>query len=518
MHKRVASNASDFSSVARVGALIATCALLASCAVGPEFQSPMLPALSARFTQDETKAGVFASSESQAKVPLVQANDPQFWRQFHDERLTHLVEQALAANLTLQAAWARLQSAQALLDQAEWDKYPKGSINGNGTQQKLASGQVVPGQPRSSRSYGVSAMLGWEVDVFGRVRRAVEAQSAEVQAGSSDLAALRIVIAAQVASTYIDLRGAQQQLQVAEANEANQRDTLSLVDKRLSAGLGTAIDVSRARAQLLSTNALAPSLRARIAVDQHRLAVLTGLAPADVLMQWTLDGGSLPFMPVVPEMIAPGTPADMLRRRPDIAAAEARLHSATARIGVATADLFPRLSLGAMLGTWALGSSSLFRAASATHSAGVNVDWAFLDIGRVKARIAASEAGAAESLAQYQQTVLTALEETENALVRFNRGRDEDELLDAAALERVVSEQLAQRMYRGGSLSFYEVLDAQRQHLIAQDAAVQSRTRSLLAAVDLYKSLAGGWEPADGVAPKLSDASAASAASRQRGQ
>ena len=199
-------------------------------------------------------------------------------------------------------------------------------------------------------------------------------------------------------------------------------------------------------------------------------------------------------LPQLPESIAPGTPAELLRRRPDVAAAEARLHAATARVGVATAELFPRLSLGGLLGSSALGAGALFEAGSASRSVFLGVDWSFLDVGRVRARIAASEAGAQVALAQYQQSVLLALEDTENALVLLTRTRTEDAHLAQAAEQRARAEQLAQRRYRLGSVGLYEVLDAQRDLYAAQDAAADSRARGLRAAVALYQALAGGWE------------------------
>lgn len=200
-------------------------------------------------------------------------------------------------------------------------------------------------------------------------------------------------------------------------------------------------------------------------------------------------------LPAIPPMLDPGSPADMLRRRPDIAAAEARLHSATARIGVATADLFPQLSLGALLGSFTLAGNDLFTGRAANASLFLGIDWSFLDLGRVRARIAASEAGAAQALAQYQQSVLLALEETENALVQVQRNSEEWAALDEAATQRDQSAQLAQRMYQGGSLSLFEVLDAQREQLAAQDAKAQSQINAVRSSIGLYKALAGAWAP-----------------------
>ncbi|NIF84548.1 efflux transporter outer membrane subunit [Comamonas sp. Tr-654] len=461
-------------------------ALLAGCAVGPDFRAPELPAAGAQFARAEP------SAVPQLASPEI-GSDAAFWRQFQDRQLTQLVEQALRANQELRGALARLDEAQALLGESRFDQLPTLTLSGQALQQRLSESQAPSGAqsgPRSQRSYSAGINASWELDLFGRVRRNIEAGSADLRASAADLAALRVAIAAQVAAGYADLRGWQQRLHLAEANAANQQDTLRLVQLRLAHGSGTDFDLARAQAQLETTRSRIPALQARIAVAQHRLAVLTGQVPEALIA--ALDAPAA--LPQLPESIAPGTPAELLRRRPDVAAAEARLHAATARVGVATAELFPRLSLGGLLGSSALGAGALFEADSASRSVFLGVDWSFLDVGRVRARIAASEAGAQVALAQYQQSVLLALEDTENALVGLARTRTEDAHLAQAAEQRARAEQLAQRRYRLGSVGLYEVLDAQRDLYAAQDAAADSRVRGLRASVALYQALAGGWE------------------------
>ena len=460
--------------------------LLAGCAVGPDFRAPELPAAGAQFARAEPSAVLqLASHEA--------GSDAAFWRQFQDAQLTQLVEQALRANQDLRAALARLDAAQALLRESRLDQLPTLTLSGQALQQRRSESQAPSGAqsgPRSQRSYSAGINASWELDLFGRVRRSIEAGSADLRASAADLAALQVAIAAQVAASYADLRGWQQRLHLAEANAANQQDTLRLVQLRLAHGSGTDFDLARAQAQLETTRSRIPALQARIAMAQHRLAVLTGQVPEALIA--ALDAPAA--LPQLPQSIAPGTPADLLRRRPDVAAAEARLHAATARVGVATAELFPRLSLGGLLGSSALSTGALFEAGSASRSVFLGVDWSFLDVGRVRARIAASEAGAQVALAQYQQSVLLALEDTENALVLLTRTRTEDAHLAQAAEQRARAEQLAQRRYRLGSVGLYEVLDAQRDLYAAQDAAADSRARGLRAAVALYQALAGGWE------------------------
>lgn len=457
-------------------------ALLAGCAVGPDFRTPELPQAGAQFARAEPSA-----APQQASPEI--GSDAAFWRQFQDAQLTQLVEQALRANQDLRAALARLDAAQALLSESRLDQLPTLTLSGQALQQRRSESQA-PSGPLSQRSYSAGINASWELDLFGRVRRSIEAGSADLRASAADLAALQVAIAAQVAASYADLRGWQQRLHLAEANAANQQDTLRLVQLRLAHGSGTDFDLARAQAQLESTRSRIPALQARIALAQHRLAVLTGQVPEALIA--ALDAPAA--LPQLPQSIAPGTPAELLRRRPDVAAAEARLHAATARVGVATAELFPRLSLGGLLGSSALSTGALFEAGSSSRSVFLGVDWSFLDVGRVRARIAASEAGAQVALAQYQQSVLLALEDTENALVLLTRTRTEDAHLAQAAEQRARAEQLAQRRYRLGSVGLYEVLDAQRDLYAAQDAAADSRARGLRAAVALYQALAGGWE------------------------
>ena len=457
-------------------------ALLAGCAVGPDFRTPELPQAGAQFARAEPSAVPQQASPETG-------SDAAFWRQFQDAQLTQLVEQALRANQDLRGALARLDAAQALLRESRLDQLPTLTLSGQALQQRRSESQAMGG-PRSQRSYSAGINASWELDLFGRVRRNIEAGRADLRASAADLAALQVAIAAQVAASYADLRGWQQRLQLAEANAANQQDTLRLVQLRLAHGSGTDFDLARAQAQLETTRSRIPALQARIAVAQHRLAVLTGQVPEALIAALNAPTA----LPQLPETIAPGTPAELLRRRPDVAAAEARLHAATARVGVTTAELFPRLSLGGLLGSSALSTGALFEAGSVSRSVFLGVDWSFLDVGRVRARIAASEAGAQVALAQYQQSVLLALEDTENALVLLTRTRTEDAHLAQAAEQRARAEQLAQRRYRLGSVGLYEVLDAQRDLYAAQDAAADSRARGLRAAVALYQALAGGWE------------------------
>ncbi|MGU7770761.1 efflux transporter outer membrane subunit [Burkholderia sp. MR1-5-21] len=458
---------------------------LAACAVGPDFKRPET-ATSARFARDTHPATQQDASPPDASVDA----DTAFWRGFGDPVLTRLIDAALAANQDLQVAVSRYDASNALLSQATFDRYPTITASGQIGHQLMSKDQAF-GAPRSQRDTPISSVginAAWELDLFGRVRRSIESQRAETAASAADVRAVRVAIAGEVASTYVDLRGSQERLRIARENAGNQQQTLALINARVGAGRGSELDAARARAQFESTTSRIAVYQAAIGVDEHRLAVLTGQRP-DALIGM-LDAPAP--LPALAADVDPGTPGDLLRRRPDVAAAEARLHAATARVGVATADLFPRFTLSGLLGS-ATSSYGFFRAGSDTNLIALGIDWSFLDVGRVRARIAASDAEAAGQLAQYRQTVLGALEETENALLRVARTRDETTHLVRAADDSARAAQLAHARFAAGAIDYYEVLDVERTLLQAQDAAADGRMRSATATVALYKALAGGW-------------------------
>ena len=454
---------------------------LAACAVGPDYVKPTL-AEPAHFAQAGT-TGIAASQNARV--------DTAFWHNFNDPQLSGLIDDALDANHDLRIALAHFDRANALLRGAKFDYLPTITAQGEAADTR-ASADQLPGVARGQRdgeSYSAAASASWELDVFGRVRRNVEASRAEAAASAGDLAALQVSIVGDVARAYLELRGLQERLRVARENADNQQETLRLVEARYNAGRGTEFDTSRARAQLESTQANVPALEAQVAVTMHRLAVLTGRTPEALIAQLQAP---VP-LPALPASVDAGTPGDLLRRRPDVAAAEQRLHAATARIGVATADLFPRFTLGGLIGSQAIDSSALFERDSETRLVALGIDWSFLDIGRVRARIAAADADAEGELARYQQTVLRALEDAENALVRHDRARVEDAHRERAALDSAEAARLARVRYEGGAADLFEVLDAERTRLQAQDAFADARTRSATSVVALYKALAGGW-------------------------
>jgi multidrug efflux system outer membrane protein len=469
-------------------------ATLAACAVGPDHRTPELDVPSV-YASDASRIaqgarGASAVTARPAVAPLPEVDAP-FWQRFGDPLLDELVATALRENHDLKVALARFDQANALLREARFDHLPTVTASASAADVR-SSADELPGASRGDRDfhrYSAQVDVGWELDVFGRVRRNVESRRAEAAADAADLAAVQVAIVGEVARGYLELRGLQQRLAVARNNADNQRETLRIVEARLDAGRGTEFDTSRASAQLEATLARIPALAAAVDVSMHRLAVLTGQPPGALVAR--LDGAA--GLPALPGTVDAGTPGDLLRRRPDVRAAEQRLHAATARIGVATADLFPRFTLAGLIGTRSLESGALFGRDSESRLAVLGIDWSFLDVGRVRARIEASNAAAAGALAQYERTVLEALEETENALVRYGQARLEDAHLERSARDGARAAALARVRYDAGAADLLDVLDAERSLLQAQDAWADGRTRSATALVDLYLSLAGGW-------------------------
>jgi multidrug efflux system outer membrane protein len=460
-------------------ALLVLAAALAGCAVGPNYKKPATP-VGPQFAG--AQGGPYSGADAQAK----------FWTEFGDETLNRLVDQALEANHDLRIALGRLVEARAIRRQAQFDLAPTVTAAGGYTKERFAAVDSPTGGPYNARFYDAGFDAFWELDLFGRVRRSVEAQSAEVQGAEAGLRDAQVSVTAEVARTYFELRGAQAQLAVARRNVDNQRETLTLTETRLEAGRSTELDTARAGSQLSTTLATIGPLEAQVARAIHRLAVLTGREP-NALDQLLAPARELPDLP---QLSAVGDPAGLLRRRPDIRVAERQLAASTALVGVAVGDLFPKVTFNGSFTYAATEPASLGSSASRGYVIGPGISWAAFDLGRVQARIAQSHARADVALAGYEQTVLRALEETENALVTHARTRES--LTDAAdaARQSLTAARIARTRYEGGLVDFLEVLDAERTQLAAEDRLAQSRTEAATSLIAVYKALGGGWEMA----------------------
>jgi outer membrane protein, multidrug efflux system len=456
--------------VARASAAAALIAGLAACAVGPTYHRPQAPTVEPR----NINAHFTAATPNAA-----------WWRQFGDPVLADLEARALADNLDLHIAIARVRSARAAFSQAQYDYAPHVTLNGSYSRSK----EQFPGFTASrvdieNTSVGFDA--SWEIDLFGHVRHQAEAARATVGAEQASLADAQVTVAAEVARNYFELRGTQRQIAVARDNLQNQREALRLTQVRYEAGRVTELDTDSAQARLKATESTLPLLEAAEKRYAYRLAVLLGVQPG------ALDAG-LSAVPVQ-AMTAPlpiGDVSALLRTRPDMRVAERNLAAATERVGVATADLFPRVSFTGFVGFLSGDTSQLGKAASRAWTINPAVSWPALDYGSVHARLRAAKAEADGALSAYQKAVLTALEDFEDACVGYGtqEARLADVLEQAQASRR--AEQLAEIQYREGSINFLVLLDAQRTLLQAEDELAQAETAANTGAVAVYKALGG---------------------------
>jgi len=456
---------------------VAVAVSLAACAVGPNYKQPRTDTAT---TFASAEQGIYSANDAQA----------QFWKQFNDPTLDQLVGDALTANHDLRIALGHLAEARAARRQSLYDLAPTVTAQGGHQTQRVP--QIESGFAYTASYYEAGFDATWELDLFGRVRRGVEASRADLQGAEANLRDAQVSVVAEVARTYFELRGEQNELAVARRNVQNQQETFRLTNARLNAGRGTELDTSRARAQLSTTLSTIDPLEAAVARSIHRLSVLTGREPN------ALNDSLTPVkdLPDLPQIIPVGNPADLLRRRPDIRVAERQLAASTARIGVAVGDLFPKVTFTGSFGYAAANPNELGTSAGRTYSIGPGISWAAFDLGRVQAQVAGARARTDTSLAQYEQTVLKALEETENSLVTHARSRDQLAHAADAAEASTTAARLARTRYEGGVVDFLEVLDAERTQLEAEDRLARSRTEAATSLIAVYKSLGGGWEGA----------------------
>ena len=460
--------------------------LLASgCAVGPDYKAPRL-SLDAGFVNP-------GSASANAQEPS--SDIATFWGGFTDPVLTRLLERALAANGDVRIAQSKLQEARAILGGTRATQLPEVGVSADAGR-ALQPGYLYPGTTngqRTENSFSAGFVANWELDFFGRNRRATEGAAAQVDAVEAGVHAAQTVVAAELARNYLDLRGLQQRYDVASRSLANQKETLRLTDARLNAGRGTQLDVVRARSLLDSTEATLPALQTAIERDAFRIATLTAQSPRTVLAELSV-ARPLPSLPVTDLSALPiGAPEQLLRRRPDLIAAERQLAAATANIGVATADLFPRVSLTGLIGFASNRVAQLGSTDSQQYSLGAGLTWPLLDFGRVRSQIGATEARAEQALASYEQTVWIALEEAEGAFSQFTRSAQQAERLASAARNADEATRLARLRFDAGSVDLLIVLDAERQALAARDSLVQAQVSQAVSLVTVYRSLGGGW-------------------------
>ena len=455
----------------KIMALSASLVCIAGCSVGPHYKAP----------QPEAAKYHAADPQLVTDAPF----DARWWKQFDDPVLDSLMDKALAANNSIKIARARLAESRAVYDERKFDRYPTVPA---GASYSYAKEQIPPffNDPVTVNTFRSGFDASWEVDLFGRVRHEIAAARSENQAIEADLHDLEVSVVAELARNYFELRGAQWRLAVAARSLKNQQDTLRLTQLRRDAGVGEEQDVASAAARVAAIDATIPLLELETHRAQYRLAVLTGTRPGEL----SADLSPRNYSPI-DKALPIGNAADLLRRRPDIRAAERRVSAATERQGVAVAQLFPEVSISTFIGFLAGRGSSFFTTSSFATTASPGVSWSAFDLGRARARVRGSNAVTEQALASYEDTVLRALEETENSFSNYHAQQERLIKLNTQAHESKRAADIARFRYREGVIDFLTLLDAERTQLQAEDAVAESEKDVYVAVIALYKALGG---------------------------
>jgi NodT family efflux transporter outer membrane factor (OMF) lipoprotein len=462
----------------------AASALLAACAVGPKAPAADLP---------PAGTGAFVGSSSPT-VSTAQARDD-WWRLYADPTLDGLIQQAFAENNQLEAAFANLRAVRASLSEARVGRFPTTTTSAR-YQTSQASSATVQGLPAGQDApeidtYDVGLDASYEIDLFGRVESTIRAARADVRAAEAAFATVQVTVAAETARAYADTCSANAQITVAERTLELQRDTLRLTERLLDGGAGTGLDVASARAAVAQTAATLPTLRAVRNEALFRLATLTGVTPSEA----SQAAAACVRPPQLTQPIPVGDGAQLLARRPDVRQAEAELAGAAARVNVATASLYPSISLGGSIGSTALESDGLGDDENFRFSFGPLISWSFPNVFAARARIEAAGARSDAALATFDQTVLGALQETETALSNYANELDRRTALTEARDQAARAADLSRQRFDAGADSFLLVLDAQRTQAAAEAALAQSDALVSTYQIALFKALAGGWQP-----------------------
>ena len=470
-------------------ASLLTLLTLAGCATGPEYQRPDAP-LAASFHT----SGALAERKTALPAPALDA----WWNGFNDPALQRIVTRVLEQNLDLAAAMARVDQARAASRLADARLLPEGSLSAgvahqrqslNSPEGRLAS--ATPGYNREQSLYNAGIGASWELDVAGGLKRGAQGASAEAQAAEADRLGVRVSVTAEAADAYFRVRGAQRRIALAQEQITTNARLLELVRLRVADGLASSREAAQAEALVSQARATVPPLRIELEVQLNRLDVLMGAAPGTYAAE--LAPPAQVAETGVPAIELAQGPADLLRRRPDVIAAERRLAASNAQIGAAMAEYYPKLSLSALLGVTSLGSSGLLSAASLQPQVAAGLRWRLFDFGRIDADVARAKGANAEALAAYRKAVLRAAEDVENAVVTLTQlelqHHELSEEVDAHTRARDASEQA----WQGGAVSLYEVLEEQRQLLASRDQMARVNADNARAAVATFRAAGGGW-------------------------
>jgi len=455
--------------------------ILGGCMVGPNFHPPQPT------TVPPAWVGVEKTPSEPSMTTTAQPEPTQWWRQFDDPILTSLVDDALNVNLDLRIAETRLREARATRGVVAGGLWP--AVTASGGYQKYHMAGVTPGN-QALNLYQAGFDAAWEIDLLGGQRRSVESADANIRAAIENIRDAQVSLVAEVALNYIQLRGYQQEIAIAQKNLVSQKHTADITHRLLNVGFASALDAANADSDVATTESQIPVFESEARQSIYALSVLLARPPGDLLEQLSPTGS----LPRVPTQVPAGLPSDLLRRRSDIRAAEAQLHAATAQIGVATAEYFPTFSLTGAL-TW---SSNLLRTlwtnASRSYAAGASVTWPLFQGGATVSNVRLQEALRDESFIAYQQTVLSAFQDVENSLIAYSKEQQHHKLLNDAVVNNRKAVDLSLQLYTAGLIGFLNVEIAQRTLYSSEDALVQSETSIVTDLIALYKALGGGWE------------------------
>jgi NodT family efflux transporter outer membrane factor (OMF) lipoprotein len=469
-----------------------TAVLLQGCMVGPNFKQPNVPMQNG---WQQTKGAA-----------AVEPQDVRWWNDLNDPQLVSCIDKTISGNQNIKEAEARVREARALRGVAAASLMPQvsGSALYDRTRVSPTAGlinqlpqRIITQIDLQQDNYQIGFDASWEIDVFGGRRREVQAASARTQSSIDNYRDVMVSVIAETGRNYIELRGAQRQLNIAEKNIDIQEKTLSLVEIRRDSKLASDLEVEQAKAQLERTRGSIPTLYASIRSSAYRLAVLTGQPPDSLL------GDLLATSPIPnpPDIVPVGLPSDLLLRRPDLRRAENDLRAAVSDIGASTADLYPRFYLTGAADPQSVKFVDLFRASGLAWSLGPQITWPVFQGGRIRSNIKATEARRDEALARYRQAVLTAMQEVETSLVGYAQRQVERERLALSAQSQSKAVELARERYIEGLKDFLTVLDAERQLMDVENSLAQSETQVLVNLISLYKALGGGWQQAQAPAP-----------------
>lgn len=472
----------------RTLALVVSTSLAAGCAVGPDYHRPQAP-LAEQY---------IGRPAIEARTATTTANFVTWWEGFGDPQLSALVSQALVQNLDMAQAQARVAQARAALGAADAALLPSATLNGQAARayQSLETplGQVLDataGYNRYGNSYEANLDASWELDLFGGLRRGREATLADYQASEAGVVATRLTVAAQTADIYTTLRGLQTRLAIAQRQVDTQQELLEKVRLLHGQGLAAQFQVQQTEGQLSQVKASVPVLQTGLDAAMNALDVMLGTPPGTHRAELSGAGA----IPRAPQLASTGSPADLLRRRPDLIVAERRLVAANARIGMAISEYYPTFSLSALLGSATTQGGNLFSSGAAQSAGVLGLRWRLFDFARINAQIDQAKGQQAEALAAYRQSVLRASEDVENAFSALVNRETQTATLTAGETSLSSARQSSFVAYQNGAASLIEVLNADETLLRASDAKAQAQTESARAAIAAFRALGGGWSP-----------------------